>query len=160
MLEETLEEVRNLERQRELVTDKREKARIKQQAINKTEEIYSKIEKNINELFPQIFDEKQSKTLVEIAEGLGAYLAKNGLTTSQIRNVYAQLKEKPKDDEIERLVNMLRPLLAYAARRKKVKPLQRVLDKALQKVTKENYSGFRDFFQAILAYHRYYGGGE
>lgn len=147
MVAEKLEQIKKLEED--------EKGKFK----SGLKELFKEIDQETDTLFPDMFKKDQSIKLVEIAEALGYYLAKvpkEKLSVSQIRNVYARVKEKYEPSE----VHLLRPLLAYAARKKEVKPLQKILDKALQKVDKYTYDGFRHFFQAILAYHRYYGGGE
>lgn len=163
MITDALEEIRKMEYEVELEKNPGKRKGMQEEIRRKIGEIYKRVEKELDQLFPRIFEGEESRELVEIAEALGCYLAKNKLTTSQIRNVYARVKEGLGREEID----MLRPLLAYAAaRHSSVKPLQRVLDKALQKIPREEenykkyYKKFRDFFQAILAYHRYYGGKE
>lgn len=123
--------------------------------------------KNVEEEVKKIFQDEDifkilkkggEKELVEKAMWLGKKLVDIKLSTSQIRNVYSRVKERYNPTEVQ----LLRPLLAYAAgRNEEVKPLQIVLDKMLQSVNDEDtYTCFRNFFQAILAYHRYYGGKE
>lgn len=105
------------------------------------------------------------KKLVESADELGRYLCRDGegtkkLTTSQIRSVFAHVQRMRVFDRNE--LNLLRPKLAYAAGRHrgtKVKDLQEVIDAAIQKVDDgTKFNNFKQFFEAILAYHKYWGG--
>ena len=101
--------------------------------------------------------------LVKEAEQQGQQLARN-LTTSQIRNIYSAVKKmQMKGGELDtHKLLMLKPKLAYAAKRHGggVDTLKDVLTQAIDLVgkDKEKFSRFVDFFEAILAYHRAYGG--
>jgi CRISPR-associated protein Csm2 len=109
-----------------------------------------------------------SKKLVENAKKLGEHLG-GRLSTSQIRSIFSEVKQMGGYEEHR--LNLLRPKMAYTAGRhgrmsrgKLVGPivdLQEVLDECI-KITssEEEFENFRDFFEAILAYHRYYGGKE
>jgi CRISPR-associated protein Csm2 len=102
-----------------------------------------------------------SKKLVEDAEKLGRYLAQRRgrikeMTTSQIRNIFSEVKRM----EFNKYkIELLRPKLAYTARHEEVRDLQEVLDEAIRKVEndEEKFERFRDFFEAVVAYHRRYG---
>ena len=101
--------------------------------------------------------------LVKEAEQQGQQLARN-LTTSQIRNIYGAVKKmQMKGGELDtHKLLMLKPKLAYAAKRHGggVDALKDVLTQAIDLVgkDKEKFSRFVDFFEAILAYHKFYGG--
>ncbi len=101
--------------------------------------------------------------LVKEAERQGQQLARN-LTTSQIRNIYGAVKKmQMKGGELDtHKLLMLKPKLAYAAKRHGggVDTLKDVLTQAIDLVgkDKEKFSRFVDFFEAILAYHKFYGG--
>lgn len=78
------------------------------------------------------------------------------MSTSQIRNVFDDVKKMEYDDyELQ----MLRPKLAYTAgRHKEVEDLQEILDEAIKKIDGETkFKYFKDFFEAIVAYHRKFG---
>ena len=105
--------------------------------------------------------------LVKEAEQLGKQLSKN-LTKSQIRNIYGAVKKMQMKGGI--LANshtflMLKPKLAYAAKRherqsKGLETLRDVLTQAIGYVGNHqgNFNRFVDFFEAILAYHKFYDG--
>ena len=100
--------------------------------------------------------------LVKAAEQQGRQLARN-LTTSQIRNIYGAVKKMQMKGELDtHKLLMLKPKLAYAAKRHGggVETLKDVLTQAINLVgnDSEKFNRFVDFFEAILAYHRAYGG--
>lgn len=96
--------------------------------------------------------------LVNNAEELGWHLGKvTHMTTSQIRNIYSDVKQMEKFNPYE--LNILRPKMAYAARRNPpTQDLQIVLDLAIRKIdNQKKFEKFKDFFEAIVAYHYKYG---
>lgn len=119
------------------------------------------------------------KDAVEFAERFGKDLAtmKDGrseesLTTAQIRNVFGevrriQMSNKKKYDESSIL--LLRPKLAYSAKRAKRKAvveLSDVLSEGIKAVVADGtdeekskrFENFANFFEAVLAYHKAAGG--
>ena len=93
----------------------------------------------------QIITTDDPKLLVEQAEHAGAKLADQGLTKSQIRNIFGtvrrlQLNWSPSLEGADKRARvrellLLKPKLAYqAARQAKVKPLADVLDLAIDHV--------------------------
>ena len=102
--------------------------------------------------------------LVKEAEQRGQQLKNQGLTTSQIRNIYGAVKKmQMKGGELDtHKLLMLKPKLAYAAKRHGggVDTLKDVLTQAIDHVgtDKDNFNRFVDFFEAILAYHKAHGG--
>ncbi|OYT58597.1 type III-A CRISPR-associated protein Csm2 [Thermoplasmatales archaeon ex4484_30] len=122
------------------------------------ENIVEEVKKDI----PDILSGNVEK-LVEDAKKFGEYLGKNGLTTSQIRNIFSDVKKLDKYDTDKTNLLLLRPKLAYVAgrhgkRTKVIKELHEVIDACIIQV-KDNQSlkNFKDFFEAIIAYHKYYG---
>ncbi len=102
-------------------------------------------------------------TLNETADKLGRYYNQGGerekLSSSQIRGILDHLQRMAGFDP--KAVQLLRPKLAYAAGRHKgkVMELQKVADRAIQMIDGPGaFENFKDFFEAIVAYHRYHGG--
>ena len=97
--------------------------------------------------------------LVTAAEVLGRKLARN-LKTSQIRKVYSAVKKIQMEGFNRNELIMLKPKLAYAAARKsEVGDLRDTLTKAINEVdNEEKFKNFVNFFEAILAYHKAFGG--
>ncbi|MDR3569705.1 MAG: type III-A CRISPR-associated protein Csm2 [Syntrophobacteraceae bacterium] len=102
--------------------------------------------------------------LNDVASKLGKYCVTGGekekVSASQIRGILDHLQRMYKFDPNE--LQLLRPKLAYAAGRHggKVNDLQKVADKAITMVEadKKRFENFRNFFEAIVAYHRFHGG--
>ena len=115
--------------------------------------------------------------LVNFAEKLGVYLAESEFTTSQIRNIFGEIRRLHDRDRYSRnrhRLHMLRPKLAYMAARqgkdktkRAAKELQKVLTRCIEEVFKgapdldteyDRFSRLADFLEAVLAYHRAAGG--
>jgi len=119
---------------------------------------------NINQFKTAWISEGLDESAVEFADSFGLYLCdkrsvkdrfpgRMAMTTSQIRNVFGEIKriqargyEKEKSNFL-----LLRPKIAYAEFRK-------VLDQAHMAVKNEKqFQNFVDFMEAVLAYHKAYG---
>lgn len=126
-------------------------------------------------------DPDSAKLLVEHAEVLGKQLTRRGseLTTSQFRAIFGEVRQIQAQlstidlPEVEqrralRKLILLKPKMAYRAARREqgskgVKVLKNELDPAIDLVVgeadpKENFQRFTEFLEAILAYHKAYGG--
>lgn len=97
----------------------------------------------------------------------------NGVTTSQLRNIFSEVKRielKMEDANVdwETDVLMLRPKIAYNTARtlgrtkgSRMKELRDILEEALKDVSdKEHYRNFSKFFEGIIAYHKVNGGKD
>jgi CRISPR-associated protein Csm2 len=122
-----------------------------------------------------ISDPNGMQLLVEKSEELALDLKNKRMTTSQIRALFGEVRqieaewdmENKKDEAYRRLI-LLRPKMAYRARKERgeaVPLLVKILDKALVEVTQGDESQrdlrfrqFVEFFEAILAYHKAHGG--
>jgi len=110
--------------------------------------------------------------LLDAAQQLGKDIQAKGLTTSQIRQVFTRLKSiEAKGYATQRTdFMMLKPYLAYAAgRQARVNGLQLFKDKitigidaVFEDGSPENepkrFVNFCKLFEAVLAYHRAFGG--
>jgi len=118
--------------------------------------------------------------LVSLADRIGKGLARD-LTTSQVRNFFGivrriestveEARRKAAGTETFRLPDdayrqlmLLKPKMAYQSRRTGwgVKKLSEILTPAIDHVGRDagRFKNFVDFFEAILAYHKAYGGRE
>lgn len=110
-----------------------------------------------------ILTEEDIEKFIDLSERFGTYCAKNGISTSQIRGIFQKVKRLPDDFEISKKeLNLLRPKLAYQKGRfSKLGPLTEVLDDLIKKVKDDStLKGFKNFFEAIIAYHKAAGGAE
>jgi len=122
-------------------------------------------DRQIEEKLTKILD-GDAEVLVKYAEELGKKFAPQNmreknvkLSSSQIRNILDDV-QRMKEFDPNKLMR-LRPKLAYAAGKTRqdnsLRQLQPIIDKAIEKTnTKEKFSNFKDFFEAIVGYHRYH----
>jgi len=124
-----------------------------------------------------ITDQNGAQALVQWADQLGRDLKEMGLTTSQIRALFGEVRQiqgqwgmggENRQRAARRLI-LLKPKMAYRARRERGRAVQELVDvlrPALDLVVAEkdaatqdlDFKRFVEFFEAILAYHRAYGG--
>ncbi len=124
-----------------------------------------------------ITDPNGAEVLVKEAERLGKQLKDRGLTTSQIRAIFGEVRQieaqwqmgAEQRKKAERRLILLKPKMAYRARKERgpaVRELVNVLSPAIDLVIREkdeqrrseNFTRFVEFFEAILAYHKAFGG--
>lgn len=143
---------------------------------SKNSEMEFKRYKPDNEKLKKIIDERNAEVLNEYAKELGKGLGfelkykeidrgrekiktEKELTTSQIRGILDEIQKMHKFDGNK--LQLLRPKLAYAAGRHKgrVKEFQEIVEEAIKFVKDDkSFEYFKNFIEAIVAYHRYYGG--
>jgi CRISPR-associated protein Csm2 len=123
-----------------------------------------------------INDPKAAELLILQAQTLGKRLAEEEVGMTQLRDVFDELSLiadlltwKRQPILAFRRLHLLKPKLLWRATRKKeLKPLARVLEKAIDEVVKAGDEGerrarfgrLREFMEAIVAYHKFYGGGD
>ncbi len=124
-----------------------------------------------------ITDPNGAETLVKTADDLGKNLQHQRLSTSQIRAIFGEVRQiqaewsmgKEHRTKALRKLILLKPKMAYRAKRERSRAVQAlvdVLDPAVDLVVQEkdarkqdeNFQRFVEFFEAILAYHKAYGG--
>jgi len=122
--------------------------------------------------YQRIVIEGDAKVLTDRAENIGTSLARQ-LTTSQIRNIFGTVRQiemswRPRATDKERKyaarqLILLKPKLAYQARRERGKGVQELADVLIPAIDlvgedRNRFQNFLDFFEAILAYHTAAGG--
>ncbi len=110
----------------------------------------------------------------ELAKLKGKEFAKD-IKTNQIRNVYGAISRIRNEfhknpnklsENIQRDLIMLKPKLAYAAgKNKSVKPFQELFEDAINAVIRAEkpiiaLQNFLFFSEAIVAYHKFFGGKD
>lgn len=127
---------------------------------------------NFDRFEPKWIKEGSSAEMINACEVLGRFIApvskedKQALTKSQIRNVFGEIKRiQMKGFENEKKdFYLLKPKVAYnAGRHNKLGILlfKRYFDLAYDCVENaSDYEHFCDFFEAVLAYHKAYGGKD
>lgn len=126
-----------------------------------------------NSVLAQIITQGDPEALVTWAEKIGSAIARQ-VTSSQIRNIFGtarqiQMRWPTDAASAYRDAVLLRPKLGYYAKRERgqgMANLERILSPALEEMSRaktleerrERFNRFVDFFEAIVAYHKAYGG--
>jgi CRISPR-associated protein Csm2 len=129
------------------------------------DEIKNKIPRALN---PE--EDPDGAVFFHCVEEIGRYLAVKKVTVSQLRKIYSEarrIKLEHYNNAIYRL-RMLKAILAYTAGRmnnlRDFKDIMSIaIDETIKNEKNENGKNFRrlmDFLEAIIAYHRAYGGRE
>lgn len=114
-----------------------------------------------------ITEEESAQLLVEWADRLGAIFKSAKLSSSQLRDFFgtARTIEQQGFDSAKshRQFILLLPKLQYAAKRANVLGMDglcAILSESIRLVNDQtaNFKRFMEFFEAILAYHKAYGG--
>lgn len=123
----------------------------------------------VKEFDPNWIKKGITKTGIEFCDDFGHFLTKQDLSTSQIRNVFGEIKRiqmKGFDNEKTAFL-LLKPKMSYAVSREGkggLKLLAKVFNKAYDAVDVESDQGTThfnhlvDFMESVLAYHKAYGG--
>ena len=119
-----------------------------------------------------INDPGDAKLLVKSADEVGRRLKEMNLTSSQIRALFGEVRQiealwRTDDARARNRLILLKPKMAYRSRRERgqgVAELVGVLDPAVDFVVRDSngeyvrFQHFVELFEAILAYHKFYGG--
>lgn len=108
-----------------------------------------------------------SEDMVKYTEEAGQFLAKNGLTNSKIRSIYGEIKriQMGEFEKEKSSFYLLKPKVAYAlgrdANNQGLKLFKMIFDKCSVDVAdQKTYQNFCNFIEAILAYHKAFGGKD
>ncbi|QCX34075.1 type III-A CRISPR-associated protein Csm2 [Caloramator sp. E03] len=108
-------------------------------------------------------EDKDGKELFRFAEELGKKI-KEDVSVSQIRKIYSEIKKLEYDDkgDYKYKLRLIKAQIGYTAGRfTKLRDLKEYLYLLIDVVlegNKEHLKRFKDFFEAVIAYHRAYGG--
>lgn len=100
------------------------------------------------------------KDAVTFSENSGKYMAQNGLTTSQIRNFYGEIKRIQMSDfeKCKTSFCLLKPKIAYAVSRQSndgIRFFQSFFNEAFPAIDgKKDFDHFCELMEAMLAYHK------
>jgi CRISPR-associated protein Csm2 len=112
-------------------------------------------------------EENSARLLVQWANKLGAIFKSTGLSSSQLRNLFGEVRAIQNigfaNQEARRRFILLIPKIQYASARAKtfgMSGLANILERGIHAVhdDQRNFDRFVEFFEAILAYHKAYGG--
>ena len=126
---------------------------------NRSNQIVDQIVRNADSLLKM----EDIENFIALSEQFGKFCARNNISTSQIRAIFQVVKRLPESFETSKNeLNLLRPRLAYQRGRfPQLSSLTDVIDSLIKKVKNdETLKGFKQFFEAIIAYHKAYGGKD
>ncbi|ADL43506.1 CRISPR-associated protein, Csm2 family [Caldicellulosiruptor obsidiansis OB47] len=108
--------------------------------------------------------DKDGKAFSEVAEKTGQLLKESNVTVTQLRKVFTEVKRlSPENENYKYKLKLLKAKMAYTSGRfPKLKDFQEIVNKALP-VAEQNektLQRFKDFFEAVVAYHKFFGGRE
>ena len=109
--------------------------------------------------YSELLNMSKTQHLDEILKKIEDFVSEEGknLSTSQLRNIYDKAIKTQSINELK----LIRPNLAYIAGRStndKEKSLLAFIDLLIKSVqTDEQVKEFKTFFEAIVAYHKFYG---
>ena len=108
--------------------------------------------------FAELLNMSSAKNLDGILESIEKFVAAEGknLSTSQLRNIYDKAIKTQTTNELK----LIRPNLAYIAGRSKNEKEKRLLafiDLLIKSVQDGQVNEFKIFFEAVVAYHKFYG---
>lgn len=129
----------------------------------------------IVEKMEQLLDKEKDKDGIlfyETAKEIGEKLAKSEISRTQIRKVFSEIQKKSKQKEkinAKQEVKRIEMIMAYTVgrfgNRKNEENWQsffKIVEKAGEMVIQNRWTfeNYKNFFEAIIAYHRYHGGKE
>lgn len=123
---------------------------------------------NFNAHYKEWIADGANAEMVQTVESIGNELEKQGLSSSQIRNVYGEIKRIQMGgfDKNKSSFYLLKPKVAYAYGRSikargesGMELFKAVFDKLSTEVhDKNSFDNFAAFFEAVIAYHKAAGG--
>lgn len=112
------------------------------------------------------------KELNDYSKEIGITMAQNGVTNSQLRNILDEVqkifrrKSQERENEfnlkLKNRLELMRPKIAYLVGKQKGQVRQnlanlfQIIDIAIGKIDQSNNENFKNFIEAIVAYHRFY----
>ncbi|AIS52888.1 CRISPR subtype III-A-associated RAMP protein Csm2 [Thermoanaerobacter kivui] len=108
--------------------------------------------------------DKDGKVFSEVAKKTGHLLKESNVTVTQLRKVFTEVKRlSPEDENYKYKLKLLKAKMAYTSGRfPKLKDFQDIVDEALPiaEQNEKTLERFKDFFEAVVAYHKFFGGRE
>lgn len=136
------------------------------QSRTEEERFDEEIKKEFNDNYKNFFRILQSKEnyneeINKLKSFMKSLLSRSdNITTSQLRNIFSVAKKAKKKEDLF----VMRPKIAYAygrAEKTELKKLLFFLDSQIQNIEKDSdVKKFQELFEAIIAYHKYYGGKD
>ena len=108
-----------------------------------------------------ILQKSDIERFIQYSEQFGILCQKKRVTTTQIRRIFQEVKRLPNEFEKSKVdLNLLRPKLAYQKGRfSELTDIQKLFDHLIKNIhTDLELANFKEFFEAIICYHKAHGG--
>lgn len=125
------------------------------------DQLFKEAKGKFKEHYDALLSMKESEKLDEIIESIKDYVKAyvKGVSTSQLRNIYAKIKPLKKEADINQL-KLERPKIAYIIARQndeRAVAMMLVIDDLMKSVnTKPQLENFQYFMESVVAYHKFY----
>lgn len=108
-----------------------------------------------------ILQKSDIEQFIQYSEDFGILCQRKKVTTTQIRRIFQEVKRlsiKFEDSKVQ--LNLLRPKLAYQKGRfSELTDLQKLIDHLIKNIHSDSdLANFKEFFEAIICYHKAHGG--
>lgn len=109
-------------------------------------------------------EDRYGEMLFEYAEKVGKKAKEDRITVSQIRKIFSEVKKLEYDEEgnYRYRLRIVKSQMAYTAGRfSNLKDFRNIFNVLIDETLKggeEELKRFKNFFEAVIAYHRAYGG--
>lgn len=142
--------------------NQRFESRINQTPEEKVEELRKRIKNYFGQTYVKSILNLDEGNYIFIIDKTSDFVQKElkGVTSSQLRNLFNHVKNN-EDNTIG--LFKLKPLLAYAVGREKKGKMDMfamLTEDLLSGINNENKKNFVEFFEAIVAYHKRFHGGD
>ena len=108
-----------------------------------------------------ILQKSDIERFIQYSEQFGILCQRKRVTTTQIRRIFQEVKRLPNEFEKSKVdLNLLRPKLAYQKGRfSELTDIQKLFDHLIKNIhTDLELANFKEFFEAIICYHKAHGG--
>lgn len=142
-------------------TYQRQKTKTESEEEHFESELKKQFGNNYSGFFKNSDNEEYNMHIERLKSFIQSLLNRNdNITTSQLRNIFSLSKKAKRKEDLY----IIRPKLAYAYGRSdklELKKLLFFLDKQIQNIKDDkDVLSFQELFEAIVAYHKYYGGKD
>ena len=137
---------------------------MKRGVVNRPTKEEDKDLKKLPQVLKQLKDVNQYDDALDTISNIAKMFKKNNITTSRLRNIYNHIYVLKDNEEGLKELKRVRYLLAYVAGRENKQFFREFVEK-VDEIIKDIKNAseielFKQFMEALIAYHRFHGGGE
>ena len=137
---------------------------MKRGVVNRPTKEEDKDLKKLPQVLKQLKDVNQYDDALDTISNIAKMFKKNNITTSRLRNIYNHIYVLKDNEEGLKELKRVRYLLAYVAGRENKQFFREFVEK-VDEIIKDIKNAseielFKQFMEALIAYHRFHGGRE